>query len=73
MPKKVTIDDYKSDSTPHSKLLYKIAKKYNLTIEDLAKDLSCSKSYIICILKGVHLLTTDKAFIIRKKYEKEIT
>jgi plasmid maintenance system antidote protein VapI len=73
MPKKVTIDDYKSDSTPHSKLLYTVAKKNNLTIEDLARDLNFSKNYIRCILKGTHLLSPDKAFIIRKKYEKEIT
>jgi plasmid maintenance system antidote protein VapI len=73
MPKKVTIDDYKTVGTAHGKLLYKVAKKNNLTIADLAKDLDFSQNYIRSILKGEYVLSPKKAFIIRKKYEKEIT
>ena len=42
-------------------------------IADLAKDLDFSQNYIRSILKGEYVLSPKKAFIIRKKYEKEIT
>ena len=56
MPKIATLDDYKV-TTAHGKLLYNIGKKNNLTIQDLAKELSCSVVYIRSILKGDLILS----------------
>jgi len=70
MPKIATLDDYKV-TTPHGKLLYNIGKKNNLTIQDLAKELSCSVVYIRSILKGDFVLSSDKSMLLRKKYERE--
>ena len=70
MPKIATLDDYKV-TTAHGKLLYNIGKKNNLTIQDLAKELSCSVVYIRSILKGDLILSSDKSMLLRKKYERE--
>ena len=70
MPKIATLDDYKV-TTAHGKLLYNIGKKNNLTIQDLAKELSCSVVYIRSILKGDFILSSDKSMLLRKKYERE--
>ena len=70
MPKIATLDDYKV-TTAHGKLLYNIGKKNNLTIQDLAKELSCSVVYIRSILKDNFILSSDKSMLLRKKYERE--
>ena len=65
----IQLDDFKNATRPHSRLIYNIAKKNNLTIFDVANFLECSYSFIVAVLKGTHNLSIDKANKIRKEYE----
>jgi|TARA_R100000781_G_scaffold113097_1_gene81048 cyanate lyase len=65
----INLEDFKNAERPHSKLIYNVAKKNNLTIFDVANFLDCSYSFIVAVLKGTHNLSIDKANKIRQQYE----
>ena len=65
----IKLEDFKNATRPHSRLIYNIAKKNNLSIYDVANFLDCSYSFIVAVLKGTHNLSIEKANKIRQQYE----
>tara|TARA_R110002020_G_scaffold155287_2_gene336217 strand:- start:11758 stop:11988 length:231 start_codon:yes stop_codon:yes gene_type:complete len=66
--KAVNLDDYKNVPTPHSKMLYQIAKDKGLTITQLTWEVDLSYTFVLQILKGEQFMSSKTATRIRKKY-----
>mgnify|MGYP000005629545 FL=1 len=64
----INLEDFKDVPTPHSKMLYSIAKDKGLTVTQLTWEVDLSYTFVLQILKGEQFMSSKTASRIRKKY-----
>ena len=68
MLKEIKLEQYRKVNTPHSRLIFKILDQENITTYELATKMQCSQNFIMCVIRGTHNLSVNRALDVRKEF-----